>query len=276
MIRLLCALALLTCTSQAAARQLGDCRVPPSQLDTKATLILKDFAETDGSLPDRMVVGNSVQVASDGDNQPAGIRALHEAFYRPLEDATYALLPLPIFGLEITRDRHLLYVCGKADTGRDIHELTVYFMKGYHLDPTSLGTIFGNIFNAAEIKVAPVSISAINLSQLNNGFLGIFRRIPLIGELMQIPQIPVAVIQGIAGRLTSDFAGLGVERIVLTEKYIELAVGVDLNNPTRARKIRRIDLIKAQSAGRAAEAARGGVPNMDRIIYDPAQPSPRR
>lgn len=253
----------------------AECRIAPSQLNETATLVLRDFAEADGSLPDRMVIGNTVQVSSAEEGSPGGVRAVHEAFYRPLEDATYALLPLPLFGVEVTRDRHVLYLCGRTDTGRNVHDLTIYVMKGYHMDPSSLGTIFGNIFHAAEIKVTPVSVSPINISQLNNGFLGIFRRIPLIGQLLQLPQIPLAVAQAIAGRLTAEFAGLGVERIVLTETYLELAVGVDLNNPSQARKIRRIDLKKARNAGdqpSASSSTEALTPddsgNSD-IIYDP-------
>ncbi len=269
MTRSAAALALFLSATAALAQEPSDCRIPPSRLDATATLLLRDFASSDSSLPDRLVIGNSVRAASPEGGRPAGVRAVHEAFYRPLEDATYALLPLPIFGVKVTRSRHVLYACARADTGAGTRELTVYVMRGHHLDPSSLGTIFGDIFNDAEIKVAPVPVSPIDLAQLNESFLGIFRRIPLIGDLLKLPGIPIRMVQAIADRLTADFIGLGVERIVLTEKYIELAVGVDLSDPSRARKIRRIDLREAQAADLAAKAARGR-PGLDGIVYDPS------
>lgn len=268
MIRALLFAFALTAPAAAFAQAVADCRIQPAELNTKATLILKDFAAANGSLPDRMIVGSNIQITSAEENRPAGVRAVHEAFYRPLKDSTYAILPLPILGIEVTRDRHVLYVCARADTSSGTHDLTIYAMRGYHLDPSRLGTIFGDIFNAAEVKVTPVSVSAINLSQLNNGFLGIFRRIPLIGELIGLPQIPIQVIQQIAGRLTAEFAGLGVERIVLTEKYIELAVGIDLNDPSRARVTRRIDLKSASQLGpQSNETFSETVPAGDAVIY---------
>ncbi|MCM2281546.1 MAG: hypothetical protein NDI61_06840 [Bdellovibrionaceae bacterium] len=252
---------------------LPSCALKSTDLNAKSTLILKDFAESDGSLPDRMIIGNSIRLYSGDGETPGGMRAVQEAFYRPLKDATYAVLPLPILGVEVTRDRHVLYVCGRADMGAGAYEVTLYIMKGYHLDPSDLSTIFGNIFNAAEIKVAPVSISTINLAQLNNGILSIFNDIPIIRQLIRLPQIPILVAQAIATRLYSDFAGLGVERVILTEKYIELATGVDLENPTRARKIRRIDLKKAQALNNKLQrpfSPDSAPMEPNELVYDPS------
>jgi hypothetical protein len=234
-------------TSQAAFAFSLDCKVPPSRLNEKASLMVRNHATANppASLPDTQTF--PLRIDGFGEDSNGNVKVVHEAFYRPRENSALPLLHFPIIesqnsstisqkipalNVNLTRERNVVYVCGRADTGKGIQELTIYFLRGYHLDPAGWWDIFENS-KSPQLKVSPETVSVIDVDQFQDEVLGPIKSIPGLGPILDIPALPFRVIQRIQEVVLGEFAGVGVERIVITKSYFELANGVDLNNPTR-------------------------------------------
>jgi hypothetical protein len=91
-------------------------------------------------------------------------------------------------------------------------------------------------------------VKPLNLSVLTTGEVG--RALLPLARWLSIFEVGVKAMDGLQRLLTNilgDTFGLGVERIVITENSIELANGIDLKNPDKARIRKKIQIKKGQA-----------------------------
>lgn len=208
------------------------CKIQPRDLNKVATRAVKKFAAKGESLPDSLVITSefSAVISSDPVTTDQKFFGTLEGFYRPLDDDYYSILPIPILGMHLSRARNVIYLCAHYDKDPKMTHLTLYAMEGFHLDPTSLQTIIGDTFSGPKLKVQPLPATIVGLSTFRKFFAKILRWFPLGDFSFKT----IDALQRFIASILGDITGVGVERVVLTSEYVQVASGIDLNNPDKA------------------------------------------
>lgn len=214
------------------------CDLHPSELNDLATKTAETFRSQKKSFPESLLITVKFEgtLSTEIPSPDNPLYGTVEGFYRPLEDAYYSVIPIPILGVALSRDKNVLYSCAHFDEDPQKTHLTIYMMRGSKLDPLSLGNILSQMSFNRKLEVKPLTASLLGVNEIRDRFLAITAWIPIFNLGYQITD----GLQSILANALGDFSGLGVERITLTMDYIEIASGVDLKNPRTARMIRTI------------------------------------
>lgn len=235
----LCALSSSLAVAQISPHR--GCLVHPKDIPVVGTRAVLAAVEDKESLPDSMNVQADVD-AEISDTTSLG-QGTFEGYYRPREDGFYSVLPIPIFGFELSRDRNLIYVCAHGDTDSKKNHFTIYLMRGFHLDPLHYGTIIGDLFSKPKLEVKALSPVLVPLGRLQSQLpRGAGQLIFLPFQLFAWQLTAVTVVQRLFSNVIGDISGMSIERIILTEDTLEIASGVDLEHPEKARWKKSFDL----------------------------------
>lgn len=255
MILIFCGSGLAALSAQAQNSPHLGCRVHPKDIPVVGTRAVLAAVEDKESLPDSM----NVQADMDAELSSANSlgQGTFEGYYRPREDGFYSVLPIPIFGFELSRDRNLIYVCAHGDTDSKKNHFTIYLMRGFHLDPLHYGTIIGDLLSKPKLEVKPLSPVLVPLGSLQSQFKGVGQLIFLPFQLFAWQLTAVTVVQRLFSNVIGDISGMAIERIIITEDTLEVASGIDLEHPEKARWKKSFDLkvLQDSAAPRSSTAS---------------------
>ncbi|MFS4459205.1 hypothetical protein [Bdellovibrio sp. HCB2-146] len=218
---------------QAQALEYG-CKFHPKELNEKGTNMVKAFAARKQSVPESLPV-TPLQIeyaeSNSGEETSQVAKGTLEGFYRPAEDDFYSLIPIPVLGIALSRERNMIYVCAHYDSmdPKKTH-VTVYMLRGYYLDPTSLGTVIGNLASGPRLEVKPLTAALVDINFIRKDFLHILKWIPFVDVGLNATN----GIQRLLVNMVGDFTGIGVERLTMTMDGVEIASGIDLKRPEKA------------------------------------------
>ncbi|MCB0371082.1 MAG: hypothetical protein KDD45_17100, partial [Bdellovibrionales bacterium] len=174
--------------------------------------------------------------------QPHQITGTFEGFFRPSEDDFVSLIPVPILGFDVSRERIVVYACAHIEPDTKKTHLTMYFMRGYHIDPVSFSNFWGDLFHGPTLTVRPIPASLLGISVIKKFFLRIFRFIPFSDVYFDA----WSNVQRLLANALGDVTGFGVERVELTEDYVKLSSGVNLESPREALFNKKFNLKKPE------------------------------
>jgi hypothetical protein len=224
------------------------CSLQPNELNDFGTEVTKKIAALGSSMPKNIPLQSEFEFESKH-----GVKKFYgtfEGFFRPQNDDFFSVIPLPILGFDVTKDRIVLYVCAHYSDKKEESHVTIYFLRGYHLDPPGLGTFVGNLIYDPQLKVKPVPATLLGIGEIKMFFIQIFRYIPFVDVYFET----ISLVQRFVANLLGDVTGFGVERIELTENFFRVSSGVDLNSPREAR-ISKTFKLKRPDLGTGTEAA---------------------
>lgn len=237
----------LAITNSSFAFEYG-CSLQPHELNAFGTKITSAVAKLKTSVPKNIPLQSEFEFETkQGEKKFYGT---FEGFFRPQNDDFFSIIPVPILGFDVTKDRIVLYVCAHYSEKKEESHLTIYFLRGYHLDPPTFGTFFGNLIYDPQMKVKPVPATLLGIGEIKMFFLQIFRFIPFVDIYFET----FSLVQRFFANMLGDVTGFGVERIELTEDSLRVSSGVDLASPREAR-ISKTFKIKRPELGPGANGA---------------------
>lgn len=202
------------------------CSLNAKNINEVGTKIVRDLKEKKEALPENIPL--QFDFDSEFTNKSIKMNGTMEGFFRPAEDDFYSIIPIPFIGFDISRDRVVIYACIHIDEDPSKTHLTLYFMRGYHIDPLSWSNFVGDLVNQPELKIRAVPASLIGISEFKKFLFRIFRYIPF----SNLPFDALGVIQRTIANTLGDLTGFGVERIEVTTDFIRISSGVNLDNPS--------------------------------------------
>lgn len=217
------------------------CSLQPRELNAFGTKVTSAVAKMKTSVPKNIPLQSEFEFETkQGEKKFYGT---FEGFFRPQNDDFFSIIPVPILGFDVTKDRIVLYVCAHYSEKKEESHMTIYFLRGYHLDPPTFGTFFGNLVYDPQMKVKPVPATLLGIGEIKMFFLQIFRFIPFVDIYFET----FSLVQRFFANMLGDVTGFGVERIELTEDFLRVSSGVNLASPREARfsktfKIKRPEL----------------------------------
>ena len=215
------------------------CMLSPLQINDLATRTVKKYHQEKNYMPNSMIVRNSIDVDitnDDDDNTATDEQNLFvEGFWRPIADDFYQLGPAPLIGVDLQRGNNLVYVCAWRDGDPANEKVVVYFLHGYGLRRTGISNFFEEYIDGQYLKITPLHVDIVEIGQATSSLSRFFRKIPLLNALVGLPLEVVSDLEGDISQALSFFSGVGVERVTFTPGYLELANGVDLNDPEKTR-----------------------------------------
>jgi hypothetical protein len=218
-----------------------ECRIQPRDIPVIGTRAIKAARADKASLDDSLLIQSNFS-GRISDSESEGELTI-EGYFRPMANGFYPVLPLPLFGFEFSRAKDVIYVCAHITPDPAKQEITVYFLRGSQMDPPSIGTIFQDVFSKPEMQVRGKAPVLIPLGTISSG-----GGLPDIIQLpFKIITFPLSVYEGVQGILAQIFGGMtgfSIDRLVLKDSTLEIASGVDLERPERARIKNVIDLKK--------------------------------
>lgn len=224
------------------------CQFQPGQLNEFGSRITLLVDKENRSLPHKIPIQSEFELKlHDGVLNYYGT---FEGFFRPQEDNFFSLVPVPILGFDVSKERVVVYICAHYTENPEDSHMTIYFMRGHHIDPINLNNFVGDIFYDPSLKVKAVPASLIGISEFRKFFLQIFRYIPFVDVYFET----WSLLQTVFANAIGDITGIGVERIELTRTYLRVSSGVNLNSPREAR-ISRTFKLKRRELGTGASAA---------------------
>ncbi|MGZ3770749.1 MAG: hypothetical protein ACXVCP_06265 [Bdellovibrio sp.] len=214
------------------------CKIKPKDLGTVAMRIRNQSkANGDKGFPETSVFQSDVSMEMGNDFETA-VTGTYEAYLRVEKDGNFSVLPIPIANVELMHERNIVYVCTHVEPNKEKSFLEVYFLNGYHLGSISWSSFAGDLLFRS-ITVSPVPISPIGFESVGN----------LLEKLGPFPFNLIAVPFDIAGQAQSiimtginEVLPAGIERIIMTNKYVLLSSKVDLDKPESALYNYKIDL----------------------------------
>ncbi len=207
------------------------CMLKPIQIDGYGSNLVKRVHAQNRSLPDSITIRSdfSGEINSFEDTSKNKTIGTIEGFYRPQIDDYYSVLPIPMFGVALSRDTQVLYICAHIDEDPNKTHFTVYMLRGYHLDKTKLGTIISNTLHGPGMKVKPATVSVLGLNEIRKELLFWMEWFPVFQWSFQA----IVGLQRLLFDVIGDITELGIERITLTKDHVELAGDIDLNKPDK-------------------------------------------
>lgn len=211
---------------KAQALEFG-CQLKPSEINEVGTRMVKAWADRKQSVPESLPI--TVEFPEADSEKQYAVGTL-EGFYRPADDDFFSLIPIPVLGVSLSRERNMIYLCAHSDIDPAKTHITVYMLRGFYLDPTNLGNFAGNLAHGPSLKIKPLTAALVDISRVRKEFLTFLKWIPLL----DIGLNATNGIQRILSNILGDFTGVGVERLTMTTKGVEIATGVILQNPGKA------------------------------------------
>jgi hypothetical protein len=225
------------------ADQLG-CQLTPKDINEQATDIVKMNYANKTQMPDNLILYTTAR-ANFGGTDGIDFHLNAEGFLRPLSSESYVLFAPLFITVKLSRKSDVLYLCAHGDDEFIKTHATLYFLSGYGLERGGIKNGVSNLFHPPSLKISPLKISVFGLSQGIGEISSIFGHIPILNVLAALPLEILKDIQNDLEGAISEIGGLGVERIVLRADNIEIATGIDINDPTKAKIIKTIPLHKA-------------------------------
>lgn len=228
---------LMGLTFESLAFETG-CSLQPSELNPFGTKVAKIVSDKNTSMPRNIPLQSEFEISQEN-----GVRKYYgtfEGFFRPKNDDFISIIPLPILGFDLSKDRVVLYVCAHYTDNPAESHLTIYFLRGYHLDPLSTSNFVGNILFKPQLNVKAVPATLLGIGEIKLFFIQIFRYIPFVDLYFET----FSLVQRFFANLLGDVTGFGVERIELTDKFFRVSSGVNLNSPRNARITKTFTLKK--------------------------------
>ena len=219
------------------------CRLKVNELDGRGTQIVKDAKRAGKSLPNSITIATSFsgQWSNQDGTSNSKVKGTIEGFYRPEDDGFFSIVPLPVFGIDLKRSRNVIYICAHADPDPAKTHFTAYMMRGFDLDrEVTFGNMMGDMFAGPQLNIKPLSLSLFSFSEIKRKFLFWLQWFPLLEIGFQATD----GLQRLIANALGDFTSLGVERITLTKDFFEIASGIDQDNPSEAKIIRKVRLKK--------------------------------
>jgi hypothetical protein len=216
----------------------GDCLPTPQKINELASSLVVESFQARDPLPDLVTLRNAASgVYRNGQFQ---LSYLYEAIIRPSQTTFWPVPGFPVMQIELDRDSDAIYVCARPDRnnpGRG--ELVIYSLSGYGLEGP--GRVW-DLFNPPSLSVRPLRVVVVGVGQLPGLIGDTIGRVPVIGWIIDVP---ITVIEGAFGGFTQALAAFGggrVERITIRNNEVELASGINLNDPTKATTVRKVPL----------------------------------
>ncbi len=182
---------------------------------------------------------NQIDVEANLTSEGQKYSGVVEGFYRPTKDEQFSILPTAIAAVELKRNSHLIYVCAEID------ETSAFKVEIYFLGKTTttqnnnaeVQNFVADLLTKDEIRVVPLQLSILNL-----GLNGKPTTIKNIIKVFLLPYyLQAKLFSGFANIFTT-ITGLNVERVILTDKNLQIAGGIDLENPDKPRFLKTIQL----------------------------------
>lgn len=203
-----------------------NCKLKPNQINSYGTAIVEKVAQKKMSLPEDIPLQTEFEADYDSKGE-SKFYGTFEGFYRPAEDDFISLTELPVLGFDVSKERIIIYVCANYDPNPKKTHLTIYFLRGYHIDPTTFSNFWGDVIQKPHMKIRPVPASLLGISKIKQFFLRIFRFIPFSSNFFD----SWSLLQRLIAQSVGDITGFGVERIEATEDYFKVSSGVNLDSP---------------------------------------------
>ncbi|MBL7544137.1 MAG: hypothetical protein JNL11_09985 [Bdellovibrionaceae bacterium] len=242
------------------------CKYKPNQLNDYGTGITKIVSNEKRSLPDYIPIQSEFEI--ERTNGKTKFYGTYEAFLRPADDDFLSILPIPILGFDVSRERIVVYICAHYTEQPEDSHLTIYFLRGYHIDPPTINNFLGDWVSGPSLTVKPVPASLLGISEVQKFFLKIFRYIPFVDLYFET----WSLLQRVVANALGDVTGFGVERIELTPTSVRVASGVNLNSP-RDTRFSRTFQIKRPDLGPGADQGTQNTrslknPDVDQALQD--------
>ncbi len=206
------------------------CTLQPNELNNFGTKLVQSIQESKQSLPDNIEINTEIEGVYSTTSE-SKTTASFEGFFRPSESDFLSIVPeIPVLGFDIDKDRIVVYACAHIDIEPKKSHLTIYFLRGYHLDPISFSNFIGNVLFSPSMEVRPIPASILGISKFKKFFLQIFRFIPF----SSFPFDALGLVQTFFAKIFGDVTGFGVERVEVTQDYVKVSSGVDLKSPREA------------------------------------------
>lgn len=223
--KILILIMLILTTFRAFALEHG-CSLQPKEINNLGTKLVEKIQQKKKSLPEIIPLQTDIEAEFNsigGDKFYGTI----EGFFRPSEDDFVSLTPLPVLGFDVSKERIVVYACAHFDPNPKKTHLTLYFLRGYHMDPATFSNFFGDLINKPHMKIRPVPASLLGIGVIKKFFLRIFRFIPFSSIYFDT----WSYLQRFLANALGDITGFGVERIEITEEYFKVSSGVNLDSP---------------------------------------------
>ncbi|MDG0817221.1 hypothetical protein [Bdellovibrio svalbardensis] len=182
----------------------GKCLVPAGDIEAISQKIL--WQGIDGEEQNTALIqGNVSGTISDSEEESFG-EGDYEVYVRPDEDGAFQVLPLPLFMVEMKKDRDSVYLCAHFDSKDAAKtEIVMYFLRNN--------------------RIKPITPKPLPLMGIKNIFKNRLRRTPLV--LIGAPFAIVEKVQEVLTNIWGDLTKLGVDRIRITSTEIQLYSGGD-------------------------------------------------
>lgn len=254
-------------TLQAFALEFN-CKLKPNEINGYGTSIVEKVALKKMSLPEDIPLQTEFEADFDTKNGNK-FYGTFEGFYRPSEDDFISLTELPVLGFDVSKERIVIYVCANYDPNPRKTHLTIYFLRGYHIDPTSFSNFWGDMIQKPHMKIRPVPASLLGISKIKKFFLRIFRFIPFSSNFFDT----WSLLQRLIANSVGDITGFGVERIEATEEYFKLSSGVNLDSPResiykKTFKLKKPDLGPGTQGNNSAASSRSFANKNDQQVLN--------
>jgi len=215
------------------------CQIDPKNLNEAATKAVVNYYRQKQSVPNALIVTSEFEAEWSGTEEEPEQKMYGtlEGFYRPQENDYYSILPVPILGMSLSRQENMIYICAHFNEDPAKTHFTAYLFRGNHLDPLRFGNFIGDFGSSPKLKIKPLPASIVGIGKVRRQLSRTFRWMPLFDLGLQATE----QIQGLVVKALGDFSKVGVERITMTQEYIEIASGVDLGNPSKARLQKKIN-----------------------------------
>lgn len=225
------------------------CELQPSEIGEYGTQRIIQVQKNEKSLPGAIPIQTNVEYNFSSLTGSTTYGTM-EGFFRPAEDDFISLIQLPVLGFDVSRDRIVVYICAHSNPDPQKSHFTVYFLRGYHMDPATFGNFWGNMINKPHMKIRPVPASILGIGSIKKFFYGILRYIPFSSIYFD----GWSVIQRGLVNLLGDVTGVGIERVEITSEYIKFSSGINLASPREALFKKTFNLKKPELGPGATES----------------------
>lgn len=138
-------------------------------------------------------------------NETNDVTMTYEAFIRPERDGIFQLLPLPMFYLQMEKERDSVYICAEINADQSKTKAVIFFLK------------YG--------RILPIIPKPLPLNPIKKFFWKIFHKTPLV--IVDLPFYLADKIQEKTFNLIGILTKVGVDRIRIDGNYVELYTGGD-------------------------------------------------
>lgn len=178
------------------------CKVPVNQIESITRRI--QWRDEDGFEDNTALIRADFEGSFSSDGSADVME--YEAFVRPDADGAFQVLPIPLFMVEMEKNRDSVYICAHMESKDPSKmEILVYFLR------------YG--------KIKPVTPMPLPLGEIKNLFWGPLRKTPFV--IIGVPVTIAQKAQALLVHLFGDLTRAGVDRVRITNKELQLYSGGD-------------------------------------------------